>query len=269
MHLRTRRQLALAITVSLIVLVWVASRLESVRLGSPAMLTGWTVLACVVGLMMIGVRRRLPFLPLGNVSAWTQTHLYLGIFTAAVYVFHVPHLFASGVFEGALSMLFLTAAASGFYGIFVSRTLPKRLTAVETQVRFDRVKWHRKAIHDTAEQIVQNLVEPTARELLQSLYQRNLQAYFASGPSPRYVLFPSSHRRREMMSVLNELDRYLEQEGRHAAGQFAALVRRRDELDYQFALQLRLRSWLVFHLFVSVLLMAASLIHAVMVLRFT
>ncbi len=61
LHLRTRRQLALAITVSLIALVWVASRLESVRLGSPAMLTGWTVLACVVGLMMIGVRRRLPF----------------------------------------------------------------------------------------------------------------------------------------------------------------------------------------------------------------
>ena len=68
---------------------------------------------------------------------------------------------------------------------------------------------------------------------------------------------------------MKELDRYLEADSRKALGQFAALVRRRDDLDYQFALQFRLRCWVVVHSFCSLVLLVMAVIHAVIAIRFT
>ena len=79
---------------------------------------------------------------------------------------------------------------------------------------------------------------------------------------------PTGGRRRRLLSDLKDLERYLESEGRSTAGRFAALVRRRDDLDYQFALQLRLRLWVAFHSILTLALLATSLIHSFMALRF-
>lgn len=267
-HLKTRRWIASTITgLTIVVFAWLARR-EASRLGMPSYLTGFTCLAGLVLLILLGVRRRTPFWPLGSVSTWTQIHLYVGIFTTAIYVMHVPVLVAGGVFEAFLSIVFLMVTLSGFYGLYASRTLPKKLTAVEGQHRFDRIGWGRDQIAIAANKLYSQMTEPSAKQVLETFYQQVLAPFFGSRPSLAYVIAPSGHRRRRLLGDLKELDRYLEQEGRRAAGQFAALVRRRDDLDYQFALQLRLRCWVVFHSLLSIVLLAASLIHMMIVLRF-
>ena len=129
---RTRRLVALSVTLVVIAIFWGITRWETSRLGMPAFFTGFTLLAGLFLLMLLGVRRRLPFWPLGSVRTWTQIHLYVGVFTTAIYLLHVPALIAGGVLEGCLSIIFLMVTASGFYGIYASRTLPKKLTAVES-----------------------------------------------------------------------------------------------------------------------------------------
>ena len=79
---------------------------------------------------------------------------------------------------------------------------------------------------------------------------------------------PTGGRRRKLLSGLRDLDRYLETDDREASGRFAALVRRRDDLDYQFALQLRLRLWVVVHSIFSLALVVGGIIHAFMAFRF-
>ncbi|MCA9139131.1 MAG: hypothetical protein KDB00_20300 [Planctomycetales bacterium] len=266
--LKQRRAVALAATVCVIVIFWYLWRRESSRLGAPAFFTGFTLLAGLVILALLGARRRLPMLPLGKVSTWTQIHLYVGFFTTAIYIMHVPAIVAGGMFEAFLSLVFLMVTASGFYGLYASRTLPKKLTAVETQHRFDRLDWGRNQIAAMAEQTYSELTEPSAREVLQTFYQRALSPFFISRPSLAYVIVPSGTRRRKLLGDLKELDRYLESDGRRVAGKLAALVRRRDDLDYQFALQLRLRCWVVFHSILSIVLLAAALIHMLIALRF-
>ena len=266
--LKTRRVMAVTFTLSLIAAFWLLHTWETSRLGAPALVSGFTLLTCLLLLMLLGVRRRLPFWPLGSVSTWTQIHLYVGAFTTAIYLLHVPALIAGGRFESFLSIVFLMVTASGFYGLYASRTLPKRMTAVEGQHRFDRVQWDRNQIANAAEQTYSQLSEPTAKQVLDEFYQRVLSPFFISRPSLAYVIAPSGHRRRRLLGDLKELDRYLENDGRRAAEQFAALVRRRDDLDYQFALQLRLRGWVVFHSLLSLVLLAASLVHAAIALRF-
>lgn len=267
-RLKRRRVIAITMTVIAILAFWQMERWEHDRLGSPAFFSGFSLMACLVLLILLGVRRRLTFLPLGNVSTWTQIHLYSGSFATAVYVIHVPTLIADGMLESFLSIIFLMVSASGFYGLYISRTIPKKLTAVEDQHRFDRMSWGRHQIASAAEKTYGELSESPAREVLEAFYQRALSPFFASRPPLAYVIVPTGTRRRRLLGDLRDLDRYLEQDGRKLAGQFAALVRRRDDLDYQFALQLRLRCWVVFHALLSVVLLVVSLVHMAIVLRF-
>lgn len=265
---RTRRILSLALTATALGLVGGLAWIADTRLAHASFLTGGALLAAILLLMLLGLRRRLPILPLGSVSVWTQTHLYLGLFAAGVYALHVPALIANGVFEAGLSIAFLVVTASGLYGIYASRTIPKRLTAIELQPRFDQVAWHREQIAAAAVELLQQLHEPASTAVLGGYYGTSLRPYFTALPSMPYLFAPQGTRRRRLLAGLAELDRYLDIEGRDAAGRLAALVRRRDDLDYQFALQLRLRLWIVFHSTFSLILLAGSLLHVVLVWRF-
>ena len=269
LHLRTRRTIALIATAIAILIVYLAAWMEDSRLGHASFLTGMTCLSALILLIMFGVRRRIPILPLGSASTWTQIHIYTGLFATAVYIMHVPALIGAGIFECVLSILFWIVSASGCYGIYASRTLPKRLTAVKGQYRFDRIVWHRHQIADVAAQLLEHVAERSTLRVLGTYYTTCLKPFFSNRPSVAYVLLPTGNRRRHLLSGLQELDRYLEDEGRETAGRFAALVRRRDDLDYQFALQLRLRLWLLVHSALSVGLLAAAIVHAIVAWRFT
>lgn len=265
---RRRRQVSLLVTTAAIgAVAWLASR-EHAKLGREEVLTGSTLLATLVLLMLIGVRRRIPFWPLGSVSSWTQIHIYSGMFAGGVYLMHVPAVLAGGPLECALSLLFIIVMLSGCYGLFASRTLPKRLSAVEGQPRFDQVEWHRSQINTNAQILLEGLHEPSAMRVLGNFYNGYLQAFFARRPSIGFVVAPTSIRRKRLLSGLAQLDRYLEEDGRQTAGALAALVRRRDELDYQYALQLRLRWWVVFHSSLSLLLLTLALVHSIGAWRF-
>ena len=266
---RLRRQVALATTITALLgvaaTVWI---LES-RLAHTSFFTGALLLGSVLFLSLLGVRKRLPVIPLLTASTWTQVHIYTGLFCCGVYLLHVPNLIGGGIFESGLSIVFLLVTASGLYGIVASRTYPRRLTAVEGQYRFDQIDWHRCEIAETANQVLDQTAEPTSANVLKSYFRNELDPFFQSGPSLAYVAFPTGRRRQRLLNGLRELDRYIESEGRRAAGRIAALIRRRDDLDYQYALQLRLRAWVCFHSLASVALLAGGAAHAVIAWRFS
>ncbi|TWU22883.1 hypothetical protein Pla52o_24150 [Novipirellula galeiformis] len=268
-HFRTRRWIGITVTLIAAAIVMIVNQWQHNRLGHASHFTGFTLLATLCLLILLGVRRRLPVLPLGNVSTWTQIHLYTGLFATVVYVAHVPALIAGGQFECTLSLMFLIVTASGFYGLYASRTLPRRLSAVNGEYRYDQIPWHRNEIAKAANRLLDGTSNEPAMTALKTFYRKYLTPFFDSSPTLAYVVAPTGHRRRRLLSELKELDRYLESQSRSTAGQFAALVRRRDDLDYQYALQLRLRLWVILHSIFSLLLFAGAIIHAAVALRFT
>ena len=263
-----RRLIGIAITLLAVVVLGASAWIVKQRLGHASVLTGSTALACLFLLLLIGVRRRIPVLPLWNMSTWVQVHIYLGLFAVAAYAMHVPTLIASGTFEGGLACLFIAVAVSGFYGVYVSRTAPKRLTAVAGEYRFEQIGWQRTRIAELADELIAELSGTQAATVLSRFYRQTLQPFFGARPSLAYVAVPTGGRRRRILSQLRELDRYLEAETRDTAGRFAALVRMRDDLDYHFALQLRLRGWLVIHSLLSTGLVIWASTHALLALRF-
>mgnify|MGYP001825248223 CR=1 FL=1 len=265
---RVRRQLSLLLTAIALAVVAMIVWVQESRLAHTSFFTGTLLLGSILILMLLGVRRRIPVLAVGNVSTWTQIHIYTAIFSIGIYALHVPALIGGGVFESGLSILFLSVAASGFYGLFASLTIPRQLTAIQGEQRFDQIPWYRQQIALKAGQLLKEIAEQTSAGVIERLYEAELEPYFSSGPSVAYLAVPSGRRRRRLLSNLKEVDRYLESEGRATAGQFSGLVRRRDDLDYQYAMQLRLRLWLVFHCLLSVALVAAGIIHATIAWRF-
>ncbi|MEM6473194.1 MAG: hypothetical protein AAF802_26775 [Planctomycetota bacterium] len=268
MHLRTRRNLALSFTVFAVVGFSVLVQRQTDSLGRVAVLTGSTLLACLMLLVLIGLRRRITFLPLGSMSLWTQIHIHIGIFASAAYLHHVPSVIGDGLFEGCLSVMFLLVSGSGFYGLYVSRTFPRRLANVGNQHRFDRIRWTREQIAKSATELVSGKGSGAAAPVLLGFYESTLAPFFNSYPKLAYLVVPSGHHRRQILSNLKQLDRYFEEDARRTAGKLAALVRQRDDLDYQFALQLRLRGWVLFHSVTSVALIVFSIVHVVIAFRF-
>ena len=238
------------------------------RLGQAAHATGWTLLACVGLLLLLGIRKKLVMLPLLSVRVWTQFHIYTGLFAVVVYALHVPVIIASGFFESTLSLLFLSVAGSGLYGVWISRRGAKRLTAIPGEYRFDRFGWHRRTIADRAAEIVTQIGNSADVPVIATFYRERLQQYFLTRPSLAYVLVPTSMRRRRLLTELGELDRYFSDNVRQAAGRLAALVRNRDDLDFHYATQLRMRMWLAIHVAMTMALLVCVIVHVLMALRF-
>jgi len=266
---RTRRKIALTATLCACLAYGAWFWLKQTSLADTRWLSGVTLLACLIILILLGVRRRLPVLPLGGVSTWTQVHLYTGLFAGFIYVLHVPVILADGVLEFWLSFSFLFVTASGLYGIFATRSIPKKLTAVEGQHRFDQVSWHRERLRLAANQLVDDLDSSASGELVKSHYHQKLSAYFEKRPTWSYLIRPHGRRRRQRLNELAGLHRYLDEPSQVATGKLSALVRHRDDVDYQFALQLRLRAWVAMHATMSIVLMVLAMIHAVLAIRFT
>lgn len=245
-----------------------ASRWMDMHFWRGQIMTGWTLMGCLIALIALGVRRRLPILPLGRVSTWTQIHLYMGLFAIGAYVMHAPRLVANGWFEGGLSILFWFVSGSGVYGVLASRRLPTRLTGIAQDHRFDDVHWHRQHIAAAASDQIAALQQPSTVHVLGEFYDQFLHRYLRARPTLAYCVWPHSRRRQRLLSGLTQLDRYLDDNGRRVAGTLAGLIRRRDDLDYQYAIQLRLRLWVIFHATCSIALLVAGIVHAIVALRF-
>lgn len=266
-----RRVLATGAVVAAFIVSLALLRMADAHLMRTSVMSGGILMGCLVMLIAIGVRRRLPILPLGSVSSWTQVHIYTGIFACGVFVLHAPAIIGDGILESSLSLLFLFVSGSGVYGIFASRRLPPRLTVIHGEHRFDQVSWHRNQIAKAARDVVSKAVSNDSSKsqgVLADYYREALEPFFAAGPSIGYLVAPNSRRRHRLLSGLFDRERYLDTWGKQIAGQLAGLVRRRDDLDYQYALQARLRGWVCVHAVASVVLLAVAVIHGVLAWRF-
>jgi hypothetical protein len=262
LSMRTRRLVAGVTTLLAIELFWCCNQIIVSRLGNASLFSGSVLMSCLFILVAIGARRRLMMLPLWKVSTWLQIHLYTGIFACAVFVVHAPRIIANGWFEGILSWLFIGVSASGIYGIFVSRTTPKRLTAVPIQPRYDRIDWHRDQYRLAAVGVFESLQPMGGGEVLADFYNRKLQPYFEAGLPLWFRFQPNPRRRRALLAELGDLRRYLSSDALRGADHFAALIRHRDELDYTHGLQWKLRSWVIVHAAVSIVLVVWAIVHA-------
>ena len=251
-----------AVTVAALGGVWLWTERIERRLESSSYFTGWLLFGSLIFLALFQVRKKLPMPPLGSAAAWLQVHIYTGLATAGLFVFHTPWRWPNGKLESLLAMLYIATFVSGVIGLYWTRSLPRRLSRLGQEVVYERIAALRGRIRERAQTSVLAVVRTGGATTLGEFYNLRLHEYFSAHRGWRYRLLPDSRLRKTLLAELTEQTRYLSDDERKTAEALFSLVRERDDLDYAEALQWRLRAWLFVHIALTYPLMIAAGMHA-------
>jgi hypothetical protein len=232
-------------------------------------ISGWLLFAFMMVLTVYNARKRLPFLPLGSSEAWLQFHLYLGLLTAVLFGVHIAFRPPTGWFDGVLAALYLGVTISGLFGWFVSRSLPKRMTARGGEVVFERIPAIRQSLLQQAEALALKSVPEGKSTTIADFYVKHLDSFFR-GPQNRLKhLFEIRRPLQHTVYQISDLNRFLNDNERLIMDRIGELVRQKDGLDYHHSLQLTLKVWLFVHIPLTYGLLIFSLTHIVIVYAFS
>lgn len=262
---RLRNGALLAIT-TVVLSAWIEwNRRE---LGSPSFVSGYLLLTCLIFLTSLHWRKRLPGLPLGSLSTWMQAHIYVGLLTVPLFLQHITWRLPNGRLEMALAALYFGVTLSGLWGLYLSRTYPRRLTKASEQYLFETIPALRSRLSHQARTLVQRAVQQSGSTTLADHYTGALGAFFEVPASPWTIWFSGTQRRREILQHLTQLQRYLSDTEKSLGEHLFRLTRKKDELEYQYTLQLILRGWIFLHLALTYSLLALVTVHTAMVHAF-
>ena len=263
-----RRKKYALITVAAVLLIAGLVWLLQSRLLNSSFFTGYIFIGSLFFLTGLNMRKRLSFLPrIGSASFWMQLHIYVGLSTFAMFAMHVKWRVPDGGLEIFLSCLYFFVALSGVYGLYVTRILPKRLTAINEEIIFERIPAFRQRLAAQARAIALEACETS--EVLAKFYTNRLIYFFERPRSLAYMVSPSGSKRRQLVGEIEALDRFLGEDQRAASRELAGLVRQKDDLDFHRAIQGRLKIWLFAHIGVTYSLLVVAVVHGIMAHAFS
>src|SRR6266436_412943 len=232
-------------------------------------LSGWILFAVILALTFYNGRKKLPFLPLLSSEAWLQFHIYAGLLTGVLFAVHISYRLPSGWFQGTLAALYVLVMLSGFFGLFISRALPKRLTARGGEVLFEQIPAIRRELQDRAEALALKSISEAKSATIADFYSRELKDFFENQGNFGLHLLEVSGPLNRVFNRIKDLNRYLTDQEKLVLEQIAALVRQKDGLDYHYSLQLVLKTWLFVHIPLTYSLLLFTLVHIILVFAFS
>jgi hypothetical protein len=267
--LAIRRRLNAVLFLALAVVLVLIEAAGSAALHRTTMASGWLLLALIIGLALYNVRKKLPFLPLGNASTWLQIHIYAGLLSAIVFGMHLQWRVPNGVFETALAMLYAMLFLSGLFGLIASRVFARRLSARGSDVLFGRIQPMRRNARARVERIVIQCMASTESTAVPEYYVQRLKPFFDGPRHFWHHLIVSGRPRRKLLTELQSQDRFLNETERNTMQQIAGYVQQKDDLDFQYAHQVTLKYWLFAHVPLTYAMLAFAVVHVVLVFAFS
>lgn len=131
---RRWRWIALALLVALgAVFAWFARGGEVHGGTAIGLVLGFLALGLILLLLAFGLRKRAYKSRFGRMETWLQSHVYLGLLSLAVVLFHTGWRFEDKLAVAALAALVLVVA-TGLLGAVLYTTVPRLLTEVESDL---------------------------------------------------------------------------------------------------------------------------------------
>ena len=157
---RRRRNMlvtVLCVAIFTIVISWMN---RSLLHGS--FVSGYVMLASLFLLAAFGMRKRLPMIGgIGSAAFWMQLHIYVGLASFVVFALHVSFRVPDGMLESILAGLYLCVFGSGMYGLYATRTFPRKLTSLNEEVIYERIPAFRRELARHARTIVLEACQST------------------------------------------------------------------------------------------------------------
>ncbi len=234
-----------------------------------AYLSGWVLFAAMLFLTFFNLRKRVPFLRIGTTSFWLQLHLYVGVFSGALFLVHVGWSWPAGIFHQLLACCYGIVFVTGVLGLWISRAFPRMLTVAGYETPFDRISLVRRNLRQAAESLVLAGVDNRTSPVIADFFTKELGMFFTR-PCNRWAhLRQSRAPQAAHVSQFDEIQRYARKGEREMLDSLRGLVAQKHMLDYQYSLQSALRLWLFAHIPLSYSLLIFSVLHIILVHAFS
>src|SRR6185369_10176110 len=103
---------------------------------------------------LLGARKKVPVWRLGRASTWMRGHLWLGLLTLPLILFHAGFAFR-GALTAVLMVLLVIVVASGILGAILQHYLPRAITTrVPMETIYEEIPHVRAQLREEAEQLV-------------------------------------------------------------------------------------------------------------------
>jgi hypothetical protein len=216
------------------------------QLGNESFATGYVLSAICLALFSLGLRKRVYGVSLGPVALWQQAHHFLGSLCLIAYVLHAGFL-TNGWLESLLAILFWCILTSGFVSWYVNKRSPRLLQAAGKAILSSEIPSAKRELLDQAYHIALRAAGNTRWSAVADLYRSRLEPFFQKPRSIWYRISPNGRRRRALLAELDASARYLDAVGLKLQQEMRRCIERRDDLDFQLAIQQRIRFWAAFH----------------------
>ncbi|HEX4003534.1 MAG TPA: hypothetical protein VHX36_12860 [Candidatus Acidoferrales bacterium] len=237
---------------------------------------------------LLGARKRFPVWRIGRAQAWMRGHLWLGILSLPLILFHGGFRLG-GPLTTALMVLLIVVVLSGIFGAALQHYLPAVMTEqVPLETIFEQIDRVRGQLIEEADEtvarvaaLVAPLVTATPARVaiateeapvitdadvapLRAFYEREMRP-FAGKPDARGYALADAAKARAIFAGLRTL---LPPATHDAVKELEEICEEERELRRQVRLHHWLHDWLLFHIPVSLALLLLGAVHAVMALRY-
>ena len=236
---------------------------------------------------LLAARKKLPVWRLGRAQSWMRGHLWLGLLSLPMILFHGGFRFG-GPLTSVLMILLILVVASGLFGAALQHYMPNVMTAeVQKETIFEQIDHVRAGMIADADALVASTTgsdEPAgvkrttrstiavqtvavpqeAAAALSSFYVREMRPFLQNDGGERHALADASSAR----AIFVELRTLLPAETHDAVKNLEDICEEERQLRRQTRLHHWLHGWLMLHIPLSFALLLLGCVHAFMALRY-
>lgn len=270
---RTHRPWAITalivVIVSLIGYIWYATT----EPGGPRGGTAIGLTFGIVGYAMmlfegfLGARKKVPVWRLGRMQTWMRGHIWLGLVTLPLILFHAGFAFR-GPLTAVLMWMFFAVYLSGIVGAILQHYLPSLIMSrVPLETIYEEIPHVWQQLKDEADQLVENLGDEAEHEdkvRFREAYQSNIRPFLEApqragaalaDEQKSALVFEALFRTVPVVlhPILNDIQSICEEERQ--------LIRQRRIYHW-------LHVWLLVHVPLSIALLVLGGVHAIIALRY-
>jgi hypothetical protein len=218
---------------------------------------------------LLGVRKKLPFLPVGNVQRWLRGHIWLTLLTIPLILLHSGFRLGSPM-TTTLMVLYAIVMVSGIYGLILQHKLPTMMKeSLPAEIVFEQIPNVRAQLCAAAEKLQHSLKQQAtsgsvvvatdvSEEVLAGFVEQRLLPYLRAGRGERYRLGHA----READDIFRHLKLRVDEMYRARVDDMRRWCDERRLTDTQLRMQHWLQGWLFVHVPLSFLLLLMTVWHA-------
>ena len=254
-------------------LVWIYGH----ALRDPRYLDGW-LLAVGMGLQIyFHIAIKTNSLSPKSAKRWRRFHIFLGYVLIAVFVSHSDFSLPDTAFEWALWTGFVLVTLSGILGTYLSWSLRTR-HGVDERLSYDRIPTRRAELaQEVHALVVDGDPAPTLFALpelphdawIVDLYTTQLRHFFKGPRGTAAHLIASKRPLKRLTDEIDNLSRYVDEQGQEKLAAIRKLVAEKDRLDFARVHLGLSKAWLFVHVPLTYALVVMTALHILVVYAFS